>query len=93
LVIAPLERRDVVWKRFVADHKWDQKFAVGKFSHEVAKDNAEFATPALKAHPDVKAVFAPYDEVTRAPSRRSSGTSWAPRSPPLGSTSRTPTSS
>jgi simple sugar transport system substrate-binding protein len=65
LVIAPLERRDVVWKKFVADHKWDQKFAVGKFSHEVAKDNAELATPALEAHPDVKAVFAPYDEVTK----------------------------
>jgi simple sugar transport system substrate-binding protein len=65
MVIAPLERRDVVWKKFVADHKWDQKFAVGKFSHEVAKDNAEVAAPALKAHPDVKAVFAPYDEVTK----------------------------
>jgi simple sugar transport system substrate-binding protein len=65
LVIAPLERRDVVWKKFVADHKWDQKFAVGKFSHEVAKDNAELAVPALEAHPDVKAVFAPYDEVTK----------------------------
>jgi simple sugar transport system substrate-binding protein len=65
LVIAPLERRDVVWKKFVADHKWDQKFAVGKFSHEVAKDNAELAAPALKKHPDVKAVFAPYDEVTK----------------------------
>jgi simple sugar transport system substrate-binding protein len=38
---------------------------VGKFSHEVANDNAELATPALKAHPDVKAVFAPYDEVTK----------------------------
>ena len=25
-VIAPLERRDVVWKKFVADHRWDQKF-------------------------------------------------------------------
>jgi simple sugar transport system substrate-binding protein len=65
LVIAPLERRDVVWKQFVSDHKWKQKFAVGKFSHEVAKDNAELAAPALKAHPDVKAVFAPYDEVTK----------------------------
>jgi simple sugar transport system substrate-binding protein len=65
LVIAPLERRDVVWKKFVADHKWAQKFAVGKFSHEVAKDNAKLAGPALRQHPDVKAVFAPYDEVTK----------------------------
>jgi simple sugar transport system substrate-binding protein len=65
MVIAPLERRDVVWKKFVADHKWDQKFAVGKFSHEVARDNADLAAAALKKHSDVKAVFAPYDEVTK----------------------------
>jgi simple sugar transport system substrate-binding protein len=65
LVIAPLERRDVVWKKFVADHKWDQKFVVGKFSHDVADDNAKLAVAALKKHPDVKAVFAPYDELTK----------------------------
>jgi simple sugar transport system substrate-binding protein len=65
MVIAPLERRDVVWKQFVSDHKWSQKFSVGKFSHEVAKDNAKLASAALKKHPDVKAVFAPYDEVTK----------------------------
>lgn len=65
MVIAPLERRDVVWKQFVEDHRWHQKFAVGKFSHDVADDNAKLAAPALEAHPDVKAVFAPYDEVTK----------------------------
>ncbi|HYC32499.1 MAG TPA: substrate-binding domain-containing protein [Gemmatimonadales bacterium] len=65
MVIAPLERRDIVWKKFVADHKWKQRFAVGKFSHQVAKDNAELAAPALAKHRDVKAVFAPYDEVTK----------------------------
>jgi simple sugar transport system substrate-binding protein len=64
-VIAPLERRDVVWKKFVADHRWDQKFLVGKFSHAVADDNARLAAGALKAHPGVKAVFAPYDELTK----------------------------
>jgi simple sugar transport system substrate-binding protein len=64
-VIAPLERRDVVWKKFVADHKWDQKFGVGKFSHTVADDNARLAADALKAHPGVKAIFAPYDELTK----------------------------
>ena len=64
-VIAPLERRDVVWKKFVADHKWDQKFIVGKFSHDVATDNAKLAAAALKKHPEVKAVFAPYDELTK----------------------------
>ena len=64
-VIAPLERRDVVWKKFVADHRWDQKFMVGKFSHAVAADNARLAAGALKTHPGVKAVFAPYDELTK----------------------------
>ena len=64
-VIAPLERRDVVWQKFLADHKWDQKFKVGKFSHDVAADNARLAAGALKSHPDVKAVFAPYDELTK----------------------------
>jgi simple sugar transport system substrate-binding protein len=64
-VIAPLERRDVVWKKFVGEHKWSQKFALGKFSHDVADDNAKLAAAALKKHPDVKAVFAPYDELTK----------------------------
>jgi len=64
-VIAPLERRDVVWKKFVADHKWKQKFAVGKFSHAVATDNAKLADHALQANPGVKAIFAPYDELTK----------------------------
>ena len=64
-VIAPLERRDVVWKKFVADHRWDQKFLVGRFSHAVAADNARLAADALKTHPGVKAVFAPYDELTK----------------------------
>jgi simple sugar transport system substrate-binding protein len=65
LVIAPLERRDVVWKKFAANHKWRQKFAVGKFSHAVAADNAKLADRALKANPAVKAIFAPYDELTK----------------------------
>ena len=64
-VIAPLERRDLVWKKFVADHKWKQRFAVGKFSHEVATDNAKLADRALKTNPGVKAIFAPYDELTK----------------------------
>src|SRR5262249_43931292 len=45
--------------------KWDQKFIVGKFSHTVATDNARLADRALKAHPEVKAIFAPYDELTK----------------------------
>jgi simple sugar transport system substrate-binding protein len=65
LGIAPFDRRDAVWKKFVADHKWDQKFFVGTFTHAVATDNARLADSALKAHPGVKAVFAAYDEFTK----------------------------
>ena len=45
LVIAPLERRDVVWKKFVADHEWNQKFDGGKFSHEVAQGQRASCRP------------------------------------------------
>jgi simple sugar transport system substrate-binding protein len=64
-VIAPLERRDVVWRDFLARHRWKQLVRVGKFSHAVADDNAKLAAAALKQHPTVKAVFAPYDELTK----------------------------
>jgi simple sugar transport system substrate-binding protein len=65
MVIAPLVRRDDVWREFVADHSWQEKFKVGRFSHEVAADNARLAAAALRSHPEVKAVFAPYDELTK----------------------------
>jgi simple sugar transport system substrate-binding protein len=49
-VIAPLERHDVCGRSSWADHEWDQKFAVGKFSDAVAADNAQLAGHALKTH-------------------------------------------
>ena len=63
MVIAPLERRDVVWKKFVASET-----VGGSRSEKLTrghKDNAELTTPALKEHPEVKAVFAPYGEPTK----------------------------
>jgi simple sugar transport system substrate-binding protein len=65
LGIAPFDRRDAIWKKFVTDHKWTQKFLVGKFTHAVVKDNARLVGTALKANPGVKAIFAPYDELTK----------------------------
>ncbi len=65
LGIAPFDRRDVVWKKFVAQHKWAPKFFVGKFTHTVATDNARLADAALKANPQVKAIFAAYDELAK----------------------------
>ena len=64
--IAPFDRRDVVWKKFRAEHKWEQKFVTGKFSSAVAVDNVPLVAGVLKANPQVKAIFAPYDELTKA---------------------------
>jgi simple sugar transport system substrate-binding protein len=65
LGIAPLDRRDKVWQQIVKDNSWKQEFFVGKFTNAVATDNAQLADAALKAHPTIKAVFAPYDELTK----------------------------
>jgi simple sugar transport system substrate-binding protein len=65
LGIAPLDRRDVIWKEFVAANNWDQKFFVGKFTNAVATDNAQLVDAALKANPEIKGLFAPYDELTK----------------------------
>lgn len=65
LGIAPLDRRDVVWQEFVEENNWDQRFFVGEFTNAVATDNAQLVDAALKANPDVVAIFAPYDELTK----------------------------
>jgi simple sugar transport system substrate-binding protein len=65
LGIAPLDRRHVVWEEYVKDAPWDQKFFVGEFTNAVATDNAQLVDAALKANPDVRAIFAPYDELTK----------------------------
>ena len=65
LGIAPLDRRDVVWQEFVEENSWDQQFFVGEFTNAVATDNAQLVDAALKANPDVEAIFAPYDELTK----------------------------
>jgi simple sugar transport system substrate-binding protein len=64
--IAPFDRRDVVWKKFRTEHKWQQKFVTGKFTNAVAADNTPLVAGVLKANPQVKAIFAPYDELTKA---------------------------
>jgi simple sugar transport system substrate-binding protein len=65
LGIAPLDRRHVVWTQYVEDNNWTQKFFVGEFTNAVATDNAQLVDAALKANPDVRAIFAPYDELTK----------------------------
>ena len=65
LGIAPLDRRNVVFQQFVKDNSWNVEFFVGKFTNAVATDNAVLVDAALKAHPDVVGIFAPYDELSK----------------------------
>lgn len=63
--IAPLDRRDVVWKEFVAENGWDQKFQTGTFTNSSATDSAPMVTASVQANPGVQAIYAPYDEFSK----------------------------
>lgn len=65
LGIAPLDRRHVIWEEYLESSPWSQQFFVGEFTNSVATDNAQLVDAALKANPDVRAIFAPYDELTK----------------------------
>ena len=62
---APLDRRAKVWDAYVAKHDLDQVFSTGKVSESTATDNIPLVDAALKQNPDVQAIFAPYDEITK----------------------------
>jgi len=62
---AALDRRAVVWNQFVKDHDLDVVFSTGKVSESTASDNIPLVDAALKQNPDVQAIFAPYDEITK----------------------------
>jgi len=62
---AALDRRAVVWNQYVADHNLDVVFSTGKVSESTATDNIPLVDAALKQNPDVQAIFAPYDEITK----------------------------
>lgn len=66
LGIAPLDRRDAVWKDYLTKNKWTQQFFTGKYTTSTATDTAPMVDTSLKQHPDVVAVYAPYDELTKA---------------------------
>lgn len=65
LGITPLDRRNVIWQQVKKTNKWSEKFFVGKFTNSVATDNAQLVDAALKAHPTISAIFAPYDELAK----------------------------
>ena len=63
--IAPLDRRDGVWQEFKADNNWTELFKTGTYTNSTATDTAPMVSNALKANPDVAAIYAPYDELTK----------------------------
>ncbi|MGJ3508701.1 substrate-binding domain-containing protein [Enemella sp. A6] len=64
--IAPLDRRHAVWEEYKKDNNWTEKFFTGKYTASTATDTAPMVDNALKANPDVTAIYAPYDELTKA---------------------------
>jgi simple sugar transport system substrate-binding protein len=63
---APLDRRDAVWKQFKVDHpKVKEEARFGTVDNPIAQSVANQAAAAYRAHPDVRVVFAPYDEFAR----------------------------
>ncbi|WP_409330286.1 substrate-binding domain-containing protein [Trujillonella humicola] len=62
---APLDRRAAVWETYVAEHGLDQRFSTGEVTESTATDNIPLVDAALRQHPDVEAIFAPYDEIAK----------------------------
>lgn len=62
---APLDRRKAVWDTYLSEHNLDQVFFTGEVTESTATDNIPLVDAALKQHPDVQAIFAPYDEITK----------------------------
>lgn len=63
--IAPLDRRDKVWNDFVKQEGWKQKFKTGTYTNSSATDSAPMVTAAVQANSGIKAIYAPYDELTK----------------------------
>lgn len=63
---APLDRRDAVWREFKSTHPGVQEKARwGTVDNPIAQSVANQAAAAYRAHPDIRVVFAPYDEFAR----------------------------
>ncbi|WP_341317661.1 substrate-binding domain-containing protein [Paraburkholderia sp. IMGN_8] len=63
---APLDRRDAVWRDFKRAHpKIQEKARWGTVDNPIAQSVANQAAAAYRAHPDIRVVFAPYDEFAR----------------------------
>lgn len=63
--IAPLDRRNDVWKERLKENDWNQLFKTGTFTNSTATDSAPMVTASVQANSNVKAIYAPYDELTK----------------------------
>lgn len=63
---APLDRRNAVWEKVKAANPGLRQVAqIGAVNDSTAATVADQAKAALQAHPNVKAIFAPYDEFAK----------------------------
>nr|WP_244101859.1 substrate-binding domain-containing protein [Burkholderia cepacia] len=63
---APLDRRDAAWRDFKRAHpKVREQARWGTVENPIAQSVANQAAAAYRAHPDIRVVFAPYDEFAR----------------------------
>ncbi|NHV28035.1 substrate-binding domain-containing protein [Burkholderia sp. D-99] len=63
---APLDRRDAAWQDFKRAHpKVREQARWGTVDNPIAQSVANQAAAAYRAHPDIRVVFAPYDEFAR----------------------------
>ncbi|KFG98111.1 sugar ABC transporter substrate-binding protein [Burkholderia paludis] len=63
---APLDRRDAAWRDFKRAHPNVREQARwGTVDNPIAQSVANQAAAAYRAHPDIRVVFAPYDEFAR----------------------------
>ncbi len=64
--IAPLDRRDETWKEFKAKYPGiDEAAMFGTLDNPIANSVANQARSVLTANPDIKVMFAPYDEFAK----------------------------
>ena len=62
---APLDRRYEVWKEFGKTHGLEERAVWGVVNDSVAASVADQTKAALRAHPEITAIFTPWDEFAR----------------------------
>lgn len=62
---APLDRRYEVWKEFAKTHGLEERAVWGVVNDSVAASVADQTKATLRAHPEITAIFTPWDEFAR----------------------------